>query len=203
MKFFDHEPLVVTIISAKDGARLMLEFEEPMPRVILVTDKLLHEWDTEAPSLEELGYVAYDRDISMRATYYARRPWVWLLKAHIQAKQELWRVFSWAYGRVWHLKREAFSQPFRWRDVRLGSGVLQEERLATAELVGRVHELRAEVDELKSERLSVRMRDEKAGWDQHQRALENYLTGGMTAEQPVARLRPEEEESDAVQESTN
>ena len=144
--FFEPRELGVGVIYEEDGERLMLEFDE-RPRVILVTDRALHKWDTEAPSLEEFGYEEYEKDHLMRATYYARRPWVWLLKARMRVMRELWRVLSLTYGKVWYFKRTAFSQPRRWRDVRLGSGVLQEERLASADLVRRVYELQEEKEQ--------------------------------------------------------
>ena len=74
----------------KEGWCYMMEFTKPLPRVVLIADKLLRQWNPEMPSLEELGYVEYDRSFSMRATYYARRPWVWLLKARIRITQKSW-----------------------------------------------------------------------------------------------------------------
>ena len=193
--FFNPRSLEVSVTVGANGERLFLEFGE-LPRVVWVTDKALRQWDPQAPSIEELGYTAYDKDFSMRATYYARRPWVWLLKAHVRIMRELWRVLSWADGKVWYFKRTAFSQPRRWRDVRLGSGVLNEERLASAHLVERVHKLQAEVEKLAADKRGLYVNGMKDGWDQFAHAMKNQLGGWMTSEEAVARLKPKEESDD-------
>ncbi len=180
--FFEPQSLETYYYYAEYGECYMMEFTKPLPRVTLMTDKLLRQWNPEVPSMEELGYTAYEKNISMRTTYYARRPWVWLLKARILAVRKLWSVLSRMYGKVWYFKRTAFSQPHRWRDVRLGSGVLPEERLASASLIERARTLQAEIDTqhkeieyLKLERDASYSAGMDSGWRQHAQVVERYI----------------------------
>lgn len=193
--FFEPRPLEVHGYYGRDGECYMVDFNDPLPRVVLVTDKLMRMWDPEVPSLEELGYEKYDRSMTMRADYYACRPWLWLLRASIWARRRFWRVLSWSHGRLWHLKRNAFNQPFRWRNARPGSGVLGEVRLAANNLQATAYEQRREIDDLKHDKAAAYARGTRAGWDQHQKVLEN-LASGMTVEEVVARLKSDEESDD-------
>ncbi len=190
-KFFRPRSLETRSYSGKDGKCYMVGFVEPLPRVVLVTDKLLRQWDPETPSLEELGYAEYDKSLIMRATYYARPPWVWALKAWMRARRVWWGAVNWTHGRLWHTSYHRW--PFRWRDLRPGSGAVSEARISAAGLRVRVDQLTSEVDDLKHEKISSRARDMKEGWDQFAGAMRNYLGGGMTPEEAVARLRPEED----------
>jgi hypothetical protein len=170
--FLEPRPLEMSVFYAKDGERLMLGFDKPMPRVILVTDKLLRQWDPEAPSLGELGYVQYDRESTMRCDYYARRPWVWLLKAGMGVKRLWWRFLSVTYGRFWHVKDGFSNIELKWCNVRLGSGAAQIAREDAALLRMRVGNLRHEVEELKQERNRAFNDGRLEGWEHHQKALE-------------------------------
>ena len=174
MKFFEHQALVVTTISAEDGERLMLQFEEPLPRVILVSDKLLHEWDLEAPSLEELGYKAYEKDHLMRATYYARRPWVWLLKAGLWAERTWFRVVYWGYGKLWYLSSLDGTR-FRLSKLRLGTGAMARSRTEAAGLTLQIESQYHEISKLKMEKSVSYNAGQARGWDQHAQVVEQFL----------------------------
>jgi hypothetical protein len=103
-----------------DGECYMVELQEPLPRVILVTDRAERQWDPEVPSLKELGYEMYDRELAMRASYYARRPWLWLLRSWTWASRVFWRAMSYTHGKLWHDTPGSESRMLRWRDVRPG-----------------------------------------------------------------------------------
>ena len=174
MKFFEPQPITsIGVYYDTKGERMMLEFDE-MPRVILVTDKLLHEWDPEAPSLEELGYVAYDKDILMRATYYARRPWVWLLKAGLWAKYMWFKAVYWSYGRLWHLSSLDDTR-FRLSKLRPGTGAMAQARADAAGLRLQIESQYNEINELKKGKNQAYRTGQLKGWEQHVQVVEQFI----------------------------
>ena len=53
--FFEPQSLETYYHYDEYGKCYMMEFTKPLPRVTLIADKLLRQWDPEVPSLEELG----------------------------------------------------------------------------------------------------------------------------------------------------
>ncbi len=172
--FLEPRPLETHCYYAEDGSRYMIGFTRPLPRVIQVTDRLLLRWDPKAPTLCELGYEEYDRDLCTRSSYWARRPWLWLLRAAVGARNACWRLLGATHGRLWHTLIHRDGCEFRWRDVRPGSGALETSRADAANW-------RMEADRLLDEAAKMKSGYEKGlcdGWDAHQQALEDLLDRG-------------------------
>ena len=149
-RFFEPRELHVSVFYGDDRERLMIELDRP-PRVVQVTDKLLRLWDPEAPMLEELGYEKYDRDVYTMNSYYARRPWLWLLRAWVGAGRAFWNIVSWTYGKIWYSTLDSEGRRLKWRDVRLGSGALVQARSSVVMWRNRAEKLHDEVIDLKRE----------------------------------------------------
>ena len=173
--FFEPRSLEVGVFYARDGERLMVEFEDPMPRVILITDRLLRQWDPESPSLEELDYVEYDRSFSMRATYYARKPWVYLIKATLWLKAQCWRFVPLTYGRLWHSDPWTGGYEFKWRNIRLGPGAAARARAYAADLRVQVDAQYKEIKDLKEAKDASYGAGMDSGWRQHAQVVERYI----------------------------
>lgn len=90
-RFLAPRPLDAVVYYDNHSLRIMLGLGD-LPRVMLVTDKMLRQWDPEMPTLEELGYEMYDRSTTMRASYYARGPWLWLLRTWVRADRTFWHL---------------------------------------------------------------------------------------------------------------
>ena len=130
--------------------RMMIEFTN-RPRVILVLDKVIRQWDSEVQTLEELGYEEYDRSMTMIASYYARRPWLWLLRTWVGSGRAFWNIVSWTYGKIWYSTLDSEGRRLKWRDVRLGSGALVQARASVVMWRNRAEKLHDEVTNLKRE----------------------------------------------------
>lgn len=178
--FFEPRSLDVDVFYGVDtaygggGERIMLGIKSP--RVILVTDKAIHQWDPEAPTLKELGYVEYDKSIVMRATYYARRPWVYLLKTRIWLVRRWWRLLDVTHGRLWH-SISPDGRSMRWRDARPGSGALKEARADAAVLRMQIEAQYKEINVAKEEKEQAYLRGVTEGIDSHRRVVEQFIDG--------------------------
>ena len=172
--FFEPRSLHVSISYSKDGERRMIELEDT-PRVILVTDRLLRQWDLKAPSLKELGYVAYEKSALMRATYYARKPWVYLIKATLWLKAQCWRFVPLTYGRLWHFNPWTGGYEFKWRNIRLGPGAAARARADAAGLRTQIDAQHKEIEYLKLERDASYGAGVDSGWRQHAQVVERYI----------------------------
>ncbi len=170
--FLQPKELHVGVFYGRDDERMMIEIERP-PRVILATDKLLHLWDPDAPMLEELGYVCYERNILFRGSYYALRPWVYLLKARVWVQQRLLGALAWTQGKLWHYDREGFG--FRWRDMRLGPGGICRARAAASGLLLQVEAQYTELSNLRMAKDSAYDKGLVRGWEQHAEVVEQFI----------------------------
>ncbi len=173
--FFEPRPLEIGVFYGRDGERLMVEFEDPMPRVILVTDRLLRQWDLEAPSFEELGYVEYDRSALMRATCYARKPWSYLIRVTLWLKAQCWRFVPLTYGRLWHFDPWTGGYEFKWRNIRLGPGAAARARADAADLRTQISAQNREITHLKMAENVAYNEGMKAGVEAHSKVVERYI----------------------------
>ena len=172
--FLAPQPIEMYSHYAEDGSRYMFEFPKPLPRVILVADRLVRQCEENGFEFGQLGYEEYDRALVMRASYYARRPWLWLLRAHVWAVKTCWRVLNAGHLRLWHTPISRDGCGFRWRDVRPGSGALETSRADAANWRMEADRLLDETAKMKSD-YGKGLRD---GWDAHQQAFEDMLDKG-------------------------
>jgi hypothetical protein len=149
--FFEPQPIEIAAYYDDRGGRTMIEITS-FPRVALVSDSVLRIWDPEAPSLEELGYGKYDREVTMMCDYYARRPWLWALRAAVWARRRWWSLLRWTHGTVWHTDPWIQGRQFRWRDVRLGSGAAEIARHDAAILKIKIDAQHEEIADLKRDK---------------------------------------------------
>ena len=171
--FLEPRELNIDVFYGKDGERLMIGINRP-PRVIMVTDKLLRLWDPEAPMLEELGYVLYDRNVLWRGSYYARRPWVYLFKARAWVQRRLVRLQSWTYRKLWHSHNQEGTK-FSWRDLRPGPGRLCQAQEAARTLQTQILNQYTRIGKLESERERAHDQGMVEGWESHKRVAELYI----------------------------
>jgi len=176
-RLFKPQQLAMGVYYAKDDERLMVEFDKPLPRVILMTDKLLRQWDPEAPTLEELGYEEYDRDATFRGTYFALRPWVWPLKAWLWVERAWFRAVYWSYGRLWYLDPWAMGNGFKLSRLRPGSGAVSRARKEAADMRARITAQGLKIDELKRDKESQFRKGMQEGWKQYSDRMEDLLEG--------------------------
>ena len=171
--FFEPKELTVSVINDDNGERMMVEIKDT-PRVVLVTDKLRYEWDPEMPSLEELGYRSYEKDVLMRATYYARRPWVYLRKARNWVQRRLVTLQAWTYRRLWHSHNQEGTK-FGWRDIRPGPGRVCQAQAAARGLQEQIQNQYMRIGKLESEKERAHAAGALDGWEQHGKLMEKYI----------------------------
>ncbi len=171
--FFEPKELTVSVISDYNGGRMMVEIEDT-PRVVLVTDKLRYEWDPEMPSLEELGYGSYEKDVLMRATYYARRPWVYLLRARVWVQRRLVTLQAWTYRKIWHSHNQEGTK-FGWRDIRPGPGRVCQAQAAARGLQEQIMNQYQRIGKLEGERERAYDDGSAFGWESHRKVVEKYI----------------------------
>lgn len=170
---FEPRELHIGVFFGRDNERIMIDIDRP-PRVILVTDKALHLWDPEAPMLEELGYVCYERNVLFRGSYYALRPWVYLFKARAWVQRRLVTLQAWTYRRLWHSHNQEGTK-FGWRDVRLGPGGICKARAYASGLRLQVVAQCTEISNLKTAKDSAYANGMAKGWEQHAEVVEQFI----------------------------